>query len=152
MIFPFKSCLIYLWNMSNYINSMWIIILCSHLPSQLRNLELIFFLWSQTNAHDRSSSKTNLFHENFFTLPSSSCDEIEKMMNSFLSRHSNSQNKGIIGSYAWDKFFMHKTDWGKNLSRFNLAMVGKHGWHLAYHVLYPNFLSMGALEMEVFHF
>jgi len=61
--------------------------------------------------------------------------------------------KASIGSHAWDKLFMHKIDWGmniKNLSRFNLAMVGKHGWHIMSN---PNWWSLGFTNLDsiIFH-
>ncbi|GAU45869.1 hypothetical protein TSUD_187020 [Trifolium subterraneum] len=61
-----------------------------------------------------------------FTLPSSPCDEIEKMMNSFWWGHSGAQNRGI-NWMSWEKLAMHKNDGGmgfKHLSAFNLAMLG----------------------------
>jgi len=67
-----------------------------------------------------------------FTLPSSLCDEIEKMLNSFLWGHSGSQNKGI-NWLSWDKLSMHKKDSGmgfKSLGTFNTAMLGKQGWRI----------------------
>jgi hypothetical protein len=67
-----------------------------------------------------------------FTIPSSLCDEIEKMMNSFWWGHSGAQNKGIHWM-SWDKLAMHKNDGGmgfKSLSAFNLSMLGKQGWRI----------------------
>jgi hypothetical protein len=67
-----------------------------------------------------------------FTIPSSLCDEIEKMMNSFWWGHSGAQNKGIHWM-SWDKLAMHKNDGGmgfKSLSAFNLSMLGKQGWRV----------------------
>jgi hypothetical protein len=64
-----------------------------------------------------------------FTMPSSLCDEIEKMMNSFWWGHSGTHNKGI-NWMSWEKFAMHKNDGGmgfKGLHAFNLAMLGKQG-------------------------
>ncbi|CAJ2637135.1 unnamed protein product [Trifolium pratense] len=67
-----------------------------------------------------------------FTIPSSLCDEIEKMMNSFWWGHSGARNKGIHWM-SWDKLSMHKNDGGmgfKNLTAFNLALLGKQGWRI----------------------
>ena len=67
-----------------------------------------------------------------FTLPSSLCDEIEKMMNSLWWGHSGSHRKGIHWM-SWDKLSMHKKDGGmsfKSLGTFNLAMLGKQGWRI----------------------
>jgi hypothetical protein len=67
-----------------------------------------------------------------FTLPSSLCDEIEKMLNAFWWGHSRAQNKGIHW-LSWDKLSMHKSVGGmgfKNLSAFNQAMLGKQGWRI----------------------
>ncbi|WJX93691.1 hypothetical protein P8452_75185 [Trifolium repens] len=67
-----------------------------------------------------------------FTLPSSLCDEIEKMLNSFWWGHSGAQNRGIHW-LSWDKLSMHKNDGGmgfKNLATFNLALLGKQGWRI----------------------
>jgi len=67
-----------------------------------------------------------------FTLPSSLCDEIEKMMNSFWWGHSGAQSKGIHWM-SWDILSMHKKDGGmgfKSVGTFNLAMLGKQGWRI----------------------
>jgi hypothetical protein len=67
-----------------------------------------------------------------FTIPSSLCDEIEKMMNSFWWGHSGARNKGIHWM-SWDKLSLHKNDGGmgfKNLTAFNLALLGKQGWRI----------------------
>ncbi|CAJ2660552.1 unnamed protein product [Trifolium pratense] len=67
-----------------------------------------------------------------FTIPSSLCDEIEKMMNSFWWGHSGVRNKGIHWM-SWEKLSMHKSDGGmgfKSLPAFNLAMLGKQGWRV----------------------
>jgi hypothetical protein len=53
-----------------------------------------------------------------FIIPSSLCDEIEKIMNSFWWRHSGTNNKGIHW-LLWEKLSMHKTD-----------MLGKQGWRV----------------------
>jgi len=67
-----------------------------------------------------------------FTLPSSMCDEIEKMMNSFWWGHSGSSRRGIHWM-SWDKLSMHKNNGGmsfKSLGTFNLAMLGKQLWRI----------------------
>jgi len=87
---------------------LWIIVLCPHLPSQLRNLELIF-LYETKQMPTTVLQVTPTYFTSIFTLPSSLSDEIEKMMNYFLLGHSGSQIKAYIG-YAWDKHFMHITD------------------------------------------
>jgi len=64
-----------------------------------------------------------------FTLPSTLCDEIEKMLNSFWWGHSGSQNKGIHW-LSWDKISMQNKDGGmsfKSLHVFNMKMLGKQG-------------------------
>jgi hypothetical protein len=64
-----------------------------------------------------------------FTILSSLCDEIEKMMNSFWWEHSGASTKGIHWM-SWDKLAMHKNDGGmgfKSLPVFNIAMLGKQG-------------------------
>ncbi|CAJ2637916.1 unnamed protein product [Trifolium pratense] len=65
-----------------------------------------------------------------FLIPSSLIDAIEKMMNSFWWGHSGSNNKGIHW-LAWDKLSVHKNKGGmgfKDLTAFNIAMLGKQGW------------------------
>ncbi|MCH80906.1 replication protein A 70 kDa dna-binding subunit, partial [Trifolium medium] len=67
-----------------------------------------------------------------FLIPSSLIDAIEKMMNSFWWGHGGSNSKGIHWM-SWDKLSVHKNNGGmgfKNLSAFNLAMLGKQGWKL----------------------
>jgi hypothetical protein len=64
-----------------------------------------------------------------FQIPSSLCDEIEKMMNFFWWGHFGSQNKGIHW-LSWDKLTIHKNEGGmsfKNLHAFNLSLLGKQG-------------------------
>jgi hypothetical protein len=54
------------------------------------------------------------------------------MLNAFWWGHSGAHNKGIHW-LSWDKLSMHKNDGGmgfKNLSVFNLAMLGKQGWRI----------------------
>jgi len=46
-----------------------------------------------------------------FTLSSSLCDEIEKMVNSFWWGHSGSNKQGIHWM-SWDRLAMHKNDGG----------------------------------------
>jgi hypothetical protein len=54
------------------------------------------------------------------------------MMNSFWWGNGGGNNKGIHWM-SWEKLSMHKIHGGmgfKNLSAFNLAMLGKQGWKL----------------------
>jgi hypothetical protein len=67
-----------------------------------------------------------------FLIPSSLCDEIEKIMNSYWQGHNDERPKGIHW-LSWDSLSMHKNDGGmgfKNLSAFNLAMLRKQAWKL----------------------
>ena len=59
-----------------------------------------------------------------FTLPSSLCDEIEKMMNSFWWGHSGAQKKGIHWM-SWDRLSMHKNDGGMGFKNFQYCYVGQ---------------------------
>ena len=65
-----------------------------------------------------------------FQLPATLITAIERMMNSFWWGHGRSSNRGI-NWLSWEKLSMHKTQGGlgfKDLSVFNLAMLGKQGW------------------------
>lgn len=65
-----------------------------------------------------------------FTLPTSLCDEIEKMLNSFWWGHSGTQGRGLHW-LSRDRLATHKNDGGmsfKSLPVFNLAMLRKQGW------------------------
>ncbi|XP_058756815.1 uncharacterized protein LOC131630038 [Vicia villosa] len=67
-----------------------------------------------------------------FLLPSSSIDEIEKMLNSFWWGHKRGSAKGIHW-LSWDRLSMPKNVGGmgfKNLSAFNYAMLSKQAWSL----------------------
>ena len=65
-----------------------------------------------------------------FKIPNSIVTAIEKMMNSFWWGMSGGNNRGIHWM-SWEKMSVHKNDGGmgfKDLSAFNLAMLGKQGW------------------------
>jgi len=65
-----------------------------------------------------------------FQLPATLINTIEKMINSFWSGHGRINQRGI-NWLSWEKLYMHKTNGGmgfKDLSAFNLAMLGKQGW------------------------
>jgi hypothetical protein len=67
-----------------------------------------------------------------FLIPSSLCDEIEKMMNSFWWGHNKEQSKGIHW-LSWERLSMHKNAGGsgfKSIEAFNYAMLGKQAWKL----------------------
>src|SRR4030042_159781 len=65
-----------------------------------------------------------------FKIPNSIVTTIEKMMNSFWWGRRGGNNRGIHWM-SWEKMSVHKNDGGmgfKDLSAFNLAMLGKPGW------------------------
>jgi len=65
-----------------------------------------------------------------FRLPTTLVDSIEKMMNSFWWGHGRSSQRGIHWM-SWEKLSAPKMHGGmgfKDLSAFNLAMLGKQGW------------------------
>lgn len=65
-----------------------------------------------------------------FQLSSTLINSIEKMMNSFWWGHGRTTYHGIHW-LSWEKLSVHKTQGGmgfKDLSAFNLAMLGKQGW------------------------
>lgn len=65
-----------------------------------------------------------------FQLPSTLITAIERMINSFWWGHGRSTARGI-NWLSWEKLSMHKSHGGmgfKDLSAFNLAMLGKQGW------------------------
>lgn len=79
------------------------------------------------------------FAMSVFLLPLEISRDIERLMNSFWWKGSNSSNKGIHW-LAWDRLCKHKTMGGRgfrSLRDFNLAMLGKQGWRLTSH---PNSL------------
>lgn len=65
-----------------------------------------------------------------FLLPTTLVYEIEKMINGFWWRHVGSSRRGIHW-LCWDKLTVHKNHGGmvfKDLTAFNMAMLGKIGW------------------------
>jgi hypothetical protein len=56
-----------------------------------------------------------------FTLTSSLCDEIEKMMNFFWWGHYRAQKKGIHWS-LWNKLSMHKKDGGMSFKSLGTSI------------------------------
>lgn len=69
---------------------------------------------------------------NIYLLPLELCREIEKMMNSFWWGSKGNSSRGIIWM-KWDRLCKPKNYGGfgfKNLHQFNIAMLGKQGWHL----------------------
>jgi hypothetical protein len=67
-----------------------------------------------------------------FRLPNTMLDEIEKMMNALWWGHGGSRNKGL-NWLSWEKLYVHKNDGAmgfKDLTTFNVAMLGKQGWQL----------------------
>jgi hypothetical protein len=71
------------------------------------------------------SDVMSLFH-----LPTTLITTIERMMNSFWWGHGRTSHRGI-NWLSWEKLSMHKNNSGlsfKDLSAFNLVMLGKQGW------------------------
>jgi hypothetical protein len=66
-----------------------------------------------------------------FLLPGTIITTIERMLNSFWWGCGGSNNRGIHHWLSWEKLSMHKSHGGmgfKDLTAFNLAMLGKQGW------------------------
>jgi hypothetical protein len=66
-----------------------------------------------------------------FLLPSNLIDSIEKMINGFWWGNGGSSSSRGIHWLSWDKLTFHKTKGGmgfRDLTTFNLAMLGKKGW------------------------
>jgi len=71
-----------------------------------------------------------LYVMSIFQLPTALINTIEKMMNSFWWGHGRTNQRGI-NWLSWEKLSMHKTNGGmgfKDLTAFNLVMLGKQGW------------------------
>ena len=74
-----------------------------------------------------------------FQLPTTLLSTVENMMNSFWWGHGCTSQRGI-NWLSWEKLSMHKVHGGmgfKNLSAFNLSMLGKQGWKF---LTEPNFV------------
>ena len=73
--------------------------------------------------------RTTIYVISIFLLSTSLINTIVKMMNSFLWGYDGSNNLGIHWM-SWPKLLMHKNYGGmgfKDLTTFNLAMIGKPG-------------------------
>jgi len=67
-----------------------------------------------------------------FLIPTSLCEEIERMMNSFYWGFKKNGRRGI-NWMRWDKLTLHKSLGGLgfcNMETFNLSMLGKQIWKL----------------------
>jgi hypothetical protein len=67
-----------------------------------------------------------------FRLPNTLLDEIEKMMNAFWWEHGGARNKSLHW-LSWENLYVHKNHGGmafKDLTAFNVALLGKQGWKL----------------------
>ncbi|XP_043809044.1 uncharacterized protein LOC122722412 [Manihot esculenta] len=67
-----------------------------------------------------------------FLLPRTLCDELQRMMTRYWWSMGADQNRGIHW-LGWHRMAKHKSDGGlgfKILHKFNLAILGKQGWHI----------------------
>lgn len=85
-----------------------------------------------------------------FQLPATLIETIEKMMNSFWWGHGRTTQRGI-NWMRWERLSVPKLHGGmgfKDLSAFNLAMLGKQGWKF---LLVPDSLVCLFLKHDIFH-
>jgi hypothetical protein len=90
-----------------------------------------------------------------FQLPTTLINSIEKMMNSFLWGHGKATQRAIHWM-SWEKLSAPKIHGGmgfKDLSAFNLAMLGKQGWKfitepesLVAHIFKARYFPLGSIS------